>query len=96
MNAKRGGLKSIKGFENRNSAKFDTKVKRGRKPKLSEKQKEKVAELYLEGYSTKEIGEFFNISGMTVYRVVNTYIKENFSGSSFDEVFEKVKAKMWS
>ncbi len=90
----RGGLKSTESLNSGRVVRVEKR--RGRKPKLSTRERTKVAELYLEGYSPKEISHFFKVSEMTVYRVVNEYVKENFSGDNFDEVFEKVKAKVWS
>ena len=91
---KRGGTKSKR--EYLNSPKVKVVRRKGRKPKLSEEDKEKVVDLYLKGdCSIKELSEFFNVSEMTIYRVVNTYIEENFSGKDFDEVFEKVKERVW-
>ncbi len=70
--------------------------KKGRKPKLSEDQKNRLVNLYLEGYPTRELSYLFNISEMTVYRVINEHMKRNFSGGSIEEVYEKVKRVVWN
>ena len=86
----RGGAKSQTKYRK------TTSLRRGRKPKLSEQDKKEVAELYISGCSIKDLSEHYGVSEMTVYRVVDKYMKENFGGKNFDEVFEKVKAKVWS
>ena len=102
MNSIRGGLKSteVGNVKEKGTTKLKVDVKpkkkKGRKPKLSVKQKEEVVNLYLEGYSFKDISDYYRVSEMTVYRIVNGYIKENFSGESIEEVFERVKEKVWS
>ena len=88
-----GGTPSIGGGV-KSPSKESVAKRRGRRPKLSSSQKAEIFSLYLDGYSVDEISEFYGVSHMTVYRVINAHFSR-FKGKDVDEVFNKVKKTLW-